>query len=237
MRQFANRATPFLHFVGCGRRVRCCIAVAVALLLAAATTAHADPILTFNEATGSTGNNLNHTVGWQFNVTTPVTVTGLGWFDAGGNGLAVGHTVGIWDPSGGLLASVMIPDGTGAPLDGQFRTVDVTPFDLPAGDGYIIGGQNSTSNSERLAFDVAQMVDPRINFVGPTFDTAAGLNRPTTPAPVATTGFYGPSFSVTPADATAMPEPRSVAIWTVLLIGGFAACVILKRKAAGRALN
>jgi len=47
----------------------------------------------------SSGNNNNQTVSWQFDVLTPVWVTGLGWFDQGAGGLGTAHTVDIWAPN------------------------------------------------------------------------------------------------------------------------------------------
>src|SRR4051794_36051389 len=66
---------------------------ASALLLGGSVQAWASPVLTFNEATGAIGTNQEQSVGWQFNVLTPITVTGLGWFDDGRDGLATAHTI------------------------------------------------------------------------------------------------------------------------------------------------
>lgn len=165
------------------------------------------PILTFNEATGSNGANQNQNVGWQFNVVTSLTVTGLGWFDEGQNGLGISHEVGIWNSSGTLLTSAVVPAGTVAVLDGQFRMVPITPIVLAVGTGYIVGGLNTSASGDRLAFDVTQVVDARITFVDATFsELTATFGRPTQFS-VATTGFYGPMFA---AGGTVVPEPGSL---------------------------
>jgi hypothetical protein len=96
------------------------------------------PAIQFNEATGGNGTNANQSVGWQFNVLAPITVTGLGWFDQGGDGLGHEHTVGIWGPGGALLTSILVPTGVAASLDGQYRTVPIAPLLLSVGDGYIV---------------------------------------------------------------------------------------------------
>jgi hypothetical protein len=44
-------------------------------------------LLTFNPATGGSGANQNQSVGWQFSVLSPITVTDLEWFDPIGTGL------------------------------------------------------------------------------------------------------------------------------------------------------
>jgi PEP-CTERM motif-containing protein len=46
----------------------------------------ATPVLTFNETTGGSGANNDQSVGWQFNLVSPITVTDVGWFDEGRNG-------------------------------------------------------------------------------------------------------------------------------------------------------
>lgn len=168
------------------------------------SAASAAPVLSFDELTGANALNQDQTVGWQFDVLSSLTVTGLGWFDEGGDGLAESHQVGLWDPSGTLIASVEVPAGTVADLDGQFRTVAVVPFVLAPGNGYIIGGLNSSTNSERLAANVTVTTNPAIRFVGPRF---GGLGtRPTNPS-VASTGFFGPSFSIQVAQ---VPEPTLI---------------------------
>ena len=54
----------------------------------------------------------NQSVGWQFNVTSPVTVTHLAWYDDGADGLVTDHPVGLWSPNGTLLSTTLIPFGT-----------------------------------------------------------------------------------------------------------------------------
>src|SRR5437868_540703 len=43
------------------------------------------------------------TVGWQFTITSPVAITGLGYYDYASDGLLSNHDVGIFDTSGNLL--------------------------------------------------------------------------------------------------------------------------------------
>jgi hypothetical protein len=61
------------------------------------------------------------TFGWTFTLTGTLTVTDLGWFDFGGNGLAASHDVGIWASDGTLLVSATVPSGTTGGLIGAFR--------------------------------------------------------------------------------------------------------------------
>lgn len=171
-----------------------------------AARADAAPILTFNEASGTSGANQDQSVGWQFNVLAPILVTGLSWFDEDHDGLAVAHTVGIWNPAGVLLASAVVPAGLGAPLDIQWRTVGIAPLLLLPGTGYIVGGENFFNNTERLASNVIFAINPAVSFVDATFSTiGSGFTRPTSFS-VADNGFFGPSF----ASQEVIPEPASL---------------------------
>jgi hypothetical protein len=206
------------------KRLTCCLGIIFAFSMAGRVAAN--PVLIFNTATGGSGANQNQSVGWQFNVNTSLTVTGLSWYDDGANGLAVGHTVGIWDPLGNLLSSVFIPAGTAAGLDGQFRTIAIAPIVLPVGVGYIVGGENFSANTERLASDVTQTVDSRITYFDATFSNInSGFTRPTSFS-VATTGFYGPSFSVN--NGSSVPEPGTLVLLGTGLTGAVGA--VRKRR-------
>src|SRR5271154_7146963 len=80
----------------------------------AAPVCHADTI-TVVPGSGGVENdawNTNATIGWQFTLSSPVTVTELGFFDATGGGLFDPHPVGIWNSSGTLLGSATVPSGT-----------------------------------------------------------------------------------------------------------------------------
>lgn len=186
---------------------------AIALAVAAAPALAQVHAVDFDPNTGLTGANSEQTVGWQFDVLSPITVNGLSWFDDFGNGLTLSHEVGLWDSSGALLATATIPAGTAAPLDGLWRYVSITPVNLAPGQGYIIGGYNGSGHADRLAFDVTQTVIPEIRFIDATYaDINAGFVRPTLFSG-AVNGFYGPSFTLIPAPGAA----------AVLLVSGLAA--------------
>jgi hypothetical protein len=145
-------------------------------------------VLTFNEATGGSGANQDQSVGWQFNVVTSLTVTDLEWYDPTRSGLSTAHMVGIWNPAGVLVTSVLIPAGAAAGLDGMFRFVLVTPVALPVGNGYVVGGENFAANTDRLACGsggscgglLTQTLDPWLAFVNATFSSlGSGFTEPT----------------------------------------------------------
>lgn len=186
----------------------------IALVASFAASAAADPVLSFDPTTGTSGNNATQSVGWQFNVLESITVVGLGWYDQGADGLSVAYEVGIWAPDGTLLASVIVPSGTSAPFDGQFRTVAIAPLVLGVGAGYIVGGLNSEASTDRLAANVAQTLDSRIVYVDATYSALDTVLVRPDQFSAADTGFYGPSFSVAP-----VPEPASLALGVFGLAG------------------
>lgn len=190
----------------------------------------ADPVLSFNTSTAGSSDNFNETVGWEFNVLSTVTVTGLGWFDP-----QLAHDVGIWDSKGDLLGSAVVAAGATDPLDGLFHTKGLlTPIILSPGE-YIVGGQNFcgplgfqgclNNNTEQLAFGVTPTTDPRISFVQGVFSSGSAFEFPNNP-----TGTpdccWGPSFSVA-ADA-AVPEPADAS--PLLAIGILAAALLARRR-------
>jgi hypothetical protein len=190
---------------------RALLAVSCLLFVHAAA---ASPIITFNDATGGSGTNLNESVGWQFDVVNTITVYELGWYDQNQDGLSVLHTVGIWDSGGTLLTSVTVPGGTIASLDGIYRMMPVTPVTLAPG-AYTIGGSNFVTSTDRLVENVIQSVDPRITYVDGVYGVLnMGFLQPTNVDP-ANTGLYGPMFGV------ATPEPGSL----LMIIGGFVVLV------------
>ena len=197
-----------------------CAAVAV-ILACGVSPAVAVPVLSFDEATGSSGANNNQNVGWQFDVLVATGVIGVGWFDERADGLGRSHEVGIWNSAGTLLTSAVIPSGVGAALDGQFRTVAVTPLVLSVGNGYIVGGLNFSNSGDRLAANVVHIVNPNLRYIDATFSPFTAIFGRPTNFSVATTGFYGPSFSV----REVVPEPA-----TLLLFGTGLAAVGVRRS-------
>lgn len=208
--------------IGCMKK---CLAGYGVLAMLWASSSMAGPVLDFDQSLGGTGLNRDQTVGWEFNVVEPVAVTHLAWFDQDQNGLSSSHRVGLWDPDGSLVAESEVSSGTSSPLDGIWRIMDVADVVLPAADGYVIGGTNTASSTDRLVaglFDIS--LDARIEHVETRYsDFGTELMLPPLSS-VAVVGFYGPGFNVAP-----IPEPNTLLL---LIIGGSG--VLLRRRVRPR---
>ncbi|MDD5556975.1 MAG: DUF4082 domain-containing protein [bacterium] len=208
---------------------------AAAFLCSPGGRAAAEPVLTFAPGTGRDVGNGPFSVGWRFDVLQPVTVTGLGWYDQGGDGLEEAHTVGLWGPDRALRHSATVPSGSSASLVGQFRTVALPAFTLSPGKGYTVGGRTVAGVTERITggdspfSTVSQTVDPRIRYVAPvtTVDNP-DFARPD--FPLGDWGFYGPSFSVLPAP-TPVPKPLEIEVSSNSVAAGdrFTLGIVLRR--------
>ncbi len=153
--------------------------------------------LEYDVETGLAGIPNTQPVGWRFDVLETITVQALSWTDEDLNGLSHAHETGIWDPAGILLASVVIPAGTGAELNGIWRSVAIDPIELAPGKGYTVGGVNNVQSSDRLALNVDltfvnRSIDPGAAMFG---SINSGFVRPTSVSG-ALNGFYGPGFQI-----------------------------------------
>jgi hypothetical protein len=131
-------------------------------------------------------------LGFEFTTNTAVTVTALGFFDGGQDGLAESHDVGIFDGVGNLLVSGTVTNGSA--LDGWFRYVWVTPTVLPAGAMYRIA---AATGSENYTWDPTDFtVNPSITYIGDRYVASTTLAFPTE-GPSEAAGYFGPNFKLT----------------------------------------
>lgn len=189
------------------------IVPALAALLAIPVAHGGQIALTFSG--GSTLND-SPTVGWRFLTAAPITITALGFYDQGGDGLTDSHQVAIWTSAGALQGSVTVPAGTVGTLDNGFRFAPAS-FSLAAGD-YVVAGDKPSGSDLHLGTVLAgnttlapgiTYLQNRYGFDGGAFSfpaqTFGGQER----------GYFGGNFQF---DA-AVPEP---ATWSFLLIGAIA---------------
>lgn len=142
------------------------------------------------------GSNAPFTLGYSFTVNSPITVTHLGAYDVGADGLAEAHTVGLWNAAGTLLASTSVPNGTTAALDAnnQFRIVPIANLNLSVGTQYVVGAVFPTGN-DLWAFAAQRTTAPQITFVDGRFTSGASLAFP---GSTDTNAYLGGSFEFTP---------------------------------------
>jgi hypothetical protein len=196
---------------------------AAAVVVATAAPALAGPAIDFTTPTIDFTNG-QWSLGFKFQANANVSVTALGFYDDGMNGLTESHDVGIYDDMGNLLASTTVTNAD--PLTGWFRYADIAPLALTAGDTYYIAAVTGTEN---YTWDpVGFTVDPAITFLGDRYVSSSVLAFPSF-GPDGVTGYFGPNMLLdVPA---AVPAPAG------LVLLGCAAPVfglrrVLRRKVA-----
>ena len=160
------------------------------------------------------GDPLPNTVGWEFTLASPVTVTSLGFYDYDDDGLVNDHDVSIWDSSKNVVVSATVTNSGSS--DAGYVWESVTPVTLSAGtyrigaaiygDDYYYSGASSVITETPITYSGG------VYAVG-GFDYPENLSS--------NNGRFGPNFTI-----TAVPEPGSM-----LLLGmGVAGLMALRRN-------
>ncbi len=195
-------------------------AVALAVIGAFGVRPAAADTPALNFSNFSTVQQGNFVVGWEFDVLSPVTVTGLGMFEYSGLSLN-GHAVGIYDPSQALVATATV--GPSDPLSGYFRFRSlVTPVTLMPGTGYRIAG---VALSEYYAYGISTpptgwTVDSRISYIGDRYEPGSTLTYPMLEYPSVAYGLFGPNMML--RDPDVVPEPALLQLPALLGLSGIA---------------
>jgi hypothetical protein len=165
------------------------------------------------------------TFGWAFTSSSPITVGGIGVWDANSSA-AFSTEAGLFTATGALLESAVITTGVSTPVasastDGEWLFASFAPITLPAGV-YVLG--NVFSPTQPLAqtsasFTTIPEVTEDGGVQGPT---NGGFAAPLTP-------FSEPIFGPT-LETAAVPEPEMVS----LLGFGFAAMLLWRARCRPR---
>ena len=209
------------------KRLRSAIAI-VALATLAPAVAHAQTTA-INLPAGTIGNqSWTGALGIDFDVTQAINVTSLGAFDSGTNGFATAKSVRLYDrTTGSVLASVLLPSGTGTLLDGAYRFMSIPSLTLSVGflGSIVADGFNQADlnfNTSGAAFPGTVNTSGAFTFVGGSrYDNLAGVYPTITDGgPSVRYGAGSFQYNV----ATTVPEPSTWALLGagLLGIGGFA---------------
>jgi hypothetical protein len=241
-----------------GRSLLRSLAAAAALAMAWHARAGSVPALGIDPATSphaynTPGGPVDGMTGWSFYLAQPVTVTGVGWYDDGADGLLHSHEIGIWKDESGvtytnppalganlaLSLSATVPAGTSARLQGPWRVLDFNvSLTLEPGD-YEIAGTTYSSPDDVVKYvldnppQVGTISDPILGLEigGPAFSSAG-------PLPPGESEFFAPTNWVTVYGeylgpmffvASSVPEPSPA-----LLLGGGLLLLSLARRRSPR---
>lgn len=198
------------------RHIRLVLLLGLALL-AIPSTARAQLGVDFT--TPSDYNRDAFSLGWSFNVLTPFSVTALGFYDAGRDGLIQAHDVGLWTAGGSLLASATVIGSD--PLISFWRFASITPVVLGVGS-YIIAANNGWE-AYPLAGPSGTIFNSNISYDTDRYLQGTTLQFPTTTSGTssANAAWLAANFLVeSPNHAEeVVPEPATMSLLAAGLIG------------------
>jgi len=139
----------------------------------------------------------NFTVGWAFDVANTITVTDVGKFDIGADGLSQDSDIGIWrDETFEMVFMGQIPGQGSGPtsLLGGFRSSGTTEFQLSPGR-YVIGVQAFTDSPDEYVHNAGYTTNEEVEYVEYRHQPGSVLGFPATAGIMGTTGaWFGPTF-------------------------------------------
>ena len=205
-------------------------AAACAVVLAASGSASANVLALSPLASGGFGNPIGLNLGWSFQVTVPVKVTALAYFeDSDPDPLQGSHTVGIWADGDGAnpLAIASVDPGDTVidiPLSNgtqHFYVQTIAGVVLTPGNTYVVSG---TPNGADTIYQAPFFtLGAEILFVSDRYGSTPGGYAESGNGSVQ--AWLGGNFLYELADVAAAPEPGTLA----LLLGPLAAIAWRRR--------
>lgn len=192
--------------------------LAASALLSSGAFAQTETALSFTG--GSTYAWPGASIGWEFSITQPITVTALGYYDQGSDGFGEDHLVGIF-PAGNNSVLVSTTVTSGDSLQDGFRYASISPFELQPGN-YVVVGRSPTSADLGISF-ATQQTAPQIDYVQEWYLYSGSFELPTDSWD-ADGGNFGPNFQFSVAEYRPVPtisRLASAALVLVLLGIGF----------------
>jgi hypothetical protein len=177
-----------------------------------------------------------YTLGWEFSVNSPISVTALGLLND--SGWSSDHQVAIWDASGEMLAYADVPAFPSGPPpspgwswgDDCYYTSLVMPLNLVPGEDYIIGADyppnNSTGQTDGFEGPTVSGSASQVNLISAALTGDVDYPFMVEPTPVSPANgevYLGPNFVFEPtAVPVPVPEPSTLGLFgtgAMMLLG------------------
>jgi hypothetical protein len=192
-----------------------------ALLCLAAPLAQAGTIaLDIIANNGNTGTNSAYSLGWRFQVNSPILVDSLGFFD---NIITQNHDVGIWDNGQNLLVTATVLPGDPQSGTAPWRFHAIAPLSLSPGTYYIAA---ETGDDRFTSGPTSMTTAPEITFLNDQYVASPVLTFPTQSSGGGLQAYFGPTFTFTTGGGGGTPEPATFA----MMGAGLLAVVGLARR-------
>jgi len=194
-------------------------AIATLAVIGWASGAAATPIMTFTGGS-EVAPVFDAVGGWEFEVTSTITVDGLGYWDDDSDGLDQGHDVGLWTLAGTLLASTTVtnastPEANGTGL-GRWLFSDIPQLVLGPGN-YVLGATNIANDTDSVIISGVVSTIPAVEYVNAR-DSGGSSSVLVFPGEViGYTGVFGPNLRL--ADDSSVPAPATIPLLGLALVG------------------